>query len=267
MNNAYSFLQEIGKEEHYSFRYSICTLVSKKDEYFEMVASFLEAGFNPASCEYLYIDNTHGNSYDAFAGLNCFLRKARGKYIILCHQDVLLNFDKRDALEQRLAELDALDPQWGLCGNAGAAGPNYIVYRISYPGGLTQSKGKFPEKVHSLDENFILVKNEAMLALSNNLRGFHLYGTDICLQAAMRGYNAYVVDFHLTHKSRGNPDGQFRSIRRALIKKYNTLFRSRWIQTTNTSFYLSGSRAGRMAGNGLFLFFSRMWHGLKKRLK
>ncbi|HEY0896855.1 MAG TPA: hypothetical protein VGE15_09920, partial [Sphingobacteriaceae bacterium] len=81
----YPFIKRITKDESYSFRYSVCTLVTRLSEYYEMVGSFIEAGFSKDQCEYLYIDNSSENTYDAFGGLNRFLQEAKGKYIILCH--------------------------------------------------------------------------------------------------------------------------------------------------------------------------------------
>jgi hypothetical protein len=69
-------------------RYSICTFVTKKSQYEELIGSFVMSGFKPDICEYLYIDNSEHNKYDAFAGVNKFLATAKGDYIILCHQDV-----------------------------------------------------------------------------------------------------------------------------------------------------------------------------------
>src|SRR5689334_3587146 len=99
-------------------RFSICTLVTNHGEYAEMVRSFRAGGFNGADCEYLYLDNSTGNTFDAFRGGNIFLREAAGDFIILCHQDLLLLEDNRTTLETRIRELDALDPRWAACGNA-----------------------------------------------------------------------------------------------------------------------------------------------------
>jgi len=253
------------KERIFQVDFSICTLVNNKQEYEEMMASFVEAGFSLSTCEFLYVDNSGKNQFDAYAGLNIMLQRARGKYVILCHQDILLNVDKRDKLEQRIAQLDTLDAKWAVAGNAGAAGPNYIVYKVAYPDGTIENKGKFPLKAQSLDEHFILVKNIAGLSFSNDLSGFHLYGADICLQAAAKGYNSYVIDFQVWHKSRGNPDKSFHQCKENLIRKYNRLFRARWVQTTTTSFYLSGSSVVKLNKNPFSLFCIRMWNGLKKR--
>ena len=79
----------IKAEEEFKYLFSVCTLVSRLDEYDEMLASFIKAGFTEDFCQYLYIDNTQGNTFEAFGGINRFLREAGGKYLIICHQDIL----------------------------------------------------------------------------------------------------------------------------------------------------------------------------------
>lgn len=252
--------------EH-DFEFSICTLVTRKDEYAEMLNSFQSAGFTQQICEFLYLDNSIENRYDGFSGLNLFLNQAKGKYIIICHQDILIEKDNISQLRNCLEELDKLDLNWAICGNAGAAGPNAIVYHISYPDGTHMSKGNFPVKVSSLDENFLIIKNDANLCFSTDLNGFHLYGTDICLNANLKGLNAYVIKFDLIHKSRGNLSPDFFAIRKALIKKYNHFFKSRWIQTTFTVFYLSSSPFKFLLGNPIVLFFVRMKNSILKKIR
>ena len=223
-------------------RYSICTLMSNQEEYAEMTQSFIKAGFDLSFCEYLYVDNSKQNKYDAYKGLNKFLTLAKGKYIILCHQDVLLNYDNIEVLEQRMLEMDAKDSNWAVLGNAGAGGIKNIVYKLSNEQGELFSRGTVPQQVLSLDENFLLLKKEANLSFSSNLNGFHFYGTDICLVAKVLGYTTYVIDFNLVHKSEGKLDPSFERIKKELIKKYLSAFDGRYIQTTMTNFYLSGSR-------------------------
>lgn len=265
MNNLIDISRSV-KLPEYPFEFSICTLVTRKDEYSEMLATFIAKGFSGKTCEFLHIDNSEGCTFDAYKGLNHFLRQSNGKYIIVCHQDVLIHEDDVDDLKSRLSHLDQIDPHWAVCGNAGAAGPNHIVYHITYPDSGLNSKGKFPLAVNTLDENFLIIKNDAFLSVSADLTGFHLYGTELCLQASIKGYSTYVIDFNLTHKSRGNPDKDFYLTRIALIKKYNYFFRSRWLQTNITVFHLSGSFIGRLMGNPLSLFFVRMYNGFKKKI-
>lgn len=252
----------------YSFEFSICTLVTKKEEYLEMLASFEQAGFNTAICEFLYLDNTLKNNFDGYSGLNLFLKQAKGKYIIICHQDILTTKDGINELRNCLSELDQTDPNWAICGNAGAAGPNHVVYHISYPGDKHLSKGNFPLKVSALDENFILIKNGTHLSFSSDLAGFHLYATDLCLHAELNGYSAYVIRFDLIHKSTGNLSPDFFALRKQLIKKYSRFFRSRWIQTNCTVFFLSNSLLERwLFGNPLALFLVRMKNSIKKKMR
>jgi hypothetical protein len=230
-------------------KYSICTLVSNITQYEQMYRSFMKAGFSEDDTEYLIVDNLNGNSLDAFSGFNHFLNRAHGEFIILCHQDICLDFDDRVVLEGRLAELDQIDPLWAVVGNAGTSGFGRIHARISDPYKQDLRRGEFPSRVFSLDENFILVKNSANLAVSHDLSGFHLYGTDLCLIADILGRTSYVVDFHLLHLSSGTVDERFYGVRDRLVCKYQKALRPRFMQTMIDRFYLSGSRT-------LSLFFN-----------
>ena len=221
-------------------RFSICTLVTDRAEYAGMVASFQAGGFDGPDCEYLYLDNSENNAFDAFSGYNLFLTVATGDYLILCHQDILLLEAGRAELEERLAELDAVDPAWALCGNAGGVPPDGVAIRITDPHGADRSLGSFPARASALDENFILARREANLALSHDLGGFHLYGADLCILAQVLGRTAYVIDFHLRHKSGGTIGADFYASRRAIVAKYRRAFRPRWIATTCTHFIISG---------------------------
>jgi hypothetical protein len=227
-------------ERRRALRFSICTLVTDRVEYEEMVASFRAGGFGGPDCEYLYLDNSAGNRFDAFSGYNLFLSEAEGDYLILCHQDILLLEHGRSELEARLAELDSLDPAWALCGNAGGISARRLAVRITDPHGADQKVGDLPARVSALDENFIIARRDANLAVSHDLGGFHLYGADLCLMADVLGRSAWVIDFHLRHKSPGSLNADFYAARRAAIAKYRRAFRSRWVRTTCTIFLVSG---------------------------
>ena len=229
-------------DEPAPFKYSICTLVTDLQEYSEMIASFTQAGFDKTSCEYRYIDNSKANSFDAYKGYNLFLQHALGEYIILCHQDVLLNFDTIEGLDRCINEISALDRNWAILSNAGGLENDLykrFVVNIAYPNDNYHRRGSFPQKIISADENFILVKQSANLALSNNLKGFHLYGTDLCLVADLLGYSSYAIDFKLTHKSFGKANHSYYEILQQLVEKYSRFMRSRRIVNTITDFYLS----------------------------
>lgn len=222
-------------------RYSICTFVTRPSQYQEMVASFADHGFSDDDCEYLYIDNSEGNALDAYEGANLFLDRAQGETIILCHQDVLLLKDGRAELDAALAHLSTVAPDWALCGNAGGVSPGHLALRISDPHGEDQRRESLPARVQSLDENFIVVRKSANLALSRDLKGFHLYGTELCVVAGVLGHSAHVIDFHLRHLSPGRKDAAFHQARWAMVQKYRRALRHRVVKTPSTVLVLGAS--------------------------
>ena len=238
--------------------YTIATLVTKPDQFAAMVASFKAGGFDGQDCEYLYLDNSGGNGLSAFQGLNRLLDEAEGTYVVLCHQDVRLLDDGRAKLETRLAELAQKAPHWALAGNAGGVGPGKLAVRISDPHGRDVHVGQLPEQVHSLDENFIVVRRSARVAFSRDLAGFHFYGTDICLQAELAGWTAHVIDFHLEHLSGGFKSPDFYVVQRQLRDKYARAFRSRWIQTTCALLPVSASPTLNLLGHAVARSFARL---------
>ena len=236
--------------------YSICTIVTDSAQYTQMIESFERAGFCEPDCEFLYLDNTQHNGFDGYSGNNLFLNIAHGQFVILCHQDIRLMEDGRTKLDAALTNVSRLDPNWMVCGNAGGEHLGQLAIRISDPHGTNQRVGELPAKVHTLDENFIVVRRATNLSLSHDLDGFHLYGTDLCLIADVLGGNCYVIDFHLRHLGAGTTDESFVKTREHLIQKYRRAFRSRWITTTCTNLFVSGipllgrflSRAGPARG-------------------
>ncbi len=157
--------------------YTVATLVNDRTQYAAMCASFRAHGFDETCCEMIAAFDPPS----AYSALNELLSRAKGRFVILCHQDVRLIGDDRARLDQRLAELDALDSTWAVAGNAGGALPGKLAMRISDPHGEDRTLGTLPARVVSLDENFLVVKAASRVAFSRDLSGFHLYGADICL--------------------------------------------------------------------------------------
>lgn len=268
MLNLIDLAQALPSRQVYPYEFSICTLVTRKDEYAEMMASFIAGGFTKDVCEYLYIDNSESCQYEAFQGLNLFLQKAQGKYVILCHQDILLQNHGIDDLRRCIAQMDDIDPKWGVLGNAGGVNLKWRARHITSLSGEIHKETLLPLQVMSVDENWMVVKNEANLALSSDLKGFHMYGPDLCLIAEVLGYQSYVVDFNLLHKSEGNADASFYKLRRELIWKYQRAFRSRFMSTTITRLYISGCHWSSLIWNTrLGLFLARQYYKFFTRKK
>ncbi len=236
--------------------YTIATLVTNPAQYEVMQQSFIDFGFG--DCEFLKIDNTGEQQTCAYNGLNHMLNQACGDVVILCHQDVRLFDDSRTELDARLDELNRIDPNWAVAGNAGGVAPGQLALRITDPHGADQKIGDFPCRVLAVDENFIVVRRNARIGFSHNLSGFHFYGADICMMAEIAGYSAYVIDFHLAHLSAGKKDPSFDEMETAFREKWSTALSARWIQTTCSLFYISGEPLKRIAGGLIKRPFERL---------
>jgi hypothetical protein len=241
--------KDVLQETRTRYVYSICTMVTDYSEYLEMCLTFSRSGFDKADCEYLYIDNSNRQTMDGFSGMNFFLNNAAGDYIILCHQDVRLDFDRREKLDEVIQSLAKRDPNWALCGNSGGIRPGRMAIRITDPHGADQRRGELPARVVSLDENFIVVRRSANLALSRDLSGLHLFGIDLCVIADILGWNAYVVDFHLHHLSGGGRVNRSSRVdyaklvpqRKQMIERYRRKLSDRLIKSPSTIVYLTRS--------------------------
>lgn len=236
---------------NHPLKFSICTIVNNMDEYSLMQNSFKQSGFLN-DCEYIIADNTKENEFDAYESISHFLKVARGEFIIVVHQDVRIKDDK-NKLVKCLNELEEKDSTWAICGNAGGVSYHNTVIHISHISHTELTKN-LPLKVKTLDENFLLIKSESNITISSDLKGFHLYGTDLCIIANFLGYSAYVIEFLVLHLSKGNiadlkkHEGNF-------IKKYGSKNDIGYVQTNCTQFYLSNSIFKNKLLNSSFFFF------------
>ena len=232
-----TFTSISGSLPAYAYTFSLCTLVNDMEEYKVMKESFESCGFT-GNCEYLVADNCGGNRFDAYTAIRVFLQQAKGKYIVVVHQDVRC-IDNVQQLLKCLEQLNAIDNKWAVCGNAGCMGYHEDLMHINIAGKIVTSRG-LPGKVGSLDENLLIINASSDITLSSDLSGFHLYGTDICLIAETLGYNCYVIPFMVKHLSFGNLKDLKKNIH-LFTDGYGKKLRSRFIATTCTKFYISNS--------------------------
>jgi hypothetical protein len=212
-----------------------------------MKSSFIEAGFDKDKCRYSLFDNSNKNIYEPYSTFNAVRFTTVEPYIIFCHQDVLLNQGHGFCqLVKLLEELNKLDGNWAVLGNAGYNNNYEYVLKITDPNCTPIWTGDFPQRVHSLDENFLVIKSSANIACSPELRGFHFYATDLCLNAIVKGYSCYVIDFHLTHLSKGNLNQAFWDVQAMFQRRWNREFDFCYVKTPmRTIFFLSKYRAIR----------------------
>lgn len=263
MMNTLADVSVLSPELQFEYEFSICCMANILAEYQKMKASFEDSCFYPEkNTEYLLADNSISNIWDAYTAIRHFLRVAKGKYIIISHQDVLC-VDEVDKLRNCLNELEASDPTWAICGNAGGADYKLMYYHLSDNGRVRKSNN-LPAKIYSLDENFLVIKSAAQLAISADLKGFHLYATDLCTIADILGYSSYVIPFMVNHLSNGNLEA-LTIDEPIFIQSYAKKLRNRFIQTSCTKFSLRGnSSSSKLVNWPPIFFFVKAFRRLKK---
>ena len=117
-----------------------------------------------------------------------------------------------------------------------------------------------------MDENLLIIKTNALLTVSTDIKTFHFYATDICIIADLLGYTAYVIPFMVQHLSTGNL-ADMEQKKPFFIEKYGHKLRSRFIQTTCTKFYL-GKSVGqtKWMNSNPILFWVKAWRRFKNKI-
>jgi hypothetical protein len=155
------------------------------------------------------------------------LSESTGEVVVFAHTDVYLPRGWRAKLERILDKLEKADPNWGVLGVVGVA-PNGCVEGHIYSTGLQSMLGQAFESLIetvSLDEVLLIVRRNSGLKFDSRMSGFHLYGTDLCLEAKRAGMKSYIVSAFCIHNSVG-----IRNFPRAFWRCYFYLRRKYWNQ-------------------------------------
>lgn len=216
-------------------RFSVCTLVRNEENYARLLASFEAHGFTRDNTQFIAIDNRETNNLDGYSALRAVLPELDGEYVLFTHDDVELISDGADDLLAVLDDLTRRDPDWMIAGNAGLSRPEpgRWVKNLRH---LEDPHGKFlpvavPTRSQSLDENFLVLRRSRIVLPSVDLRGFHLFATDLCLQAEFLGGTSYVIPFLLRHHSAGSGSEAFERSKAAFRRKYSRYLGSRIVET------------------------------------
>lgn len=142
---------------------------------------------------------------NAGIAFNVAIEKVDSEYMIFSHQDVYLPPGWMTSLERAIVWLESHDPNWGVLGLVGVAQFGERLGYV-YSTGLMRFVG-WPMaqamSVRVLDEIVLVLKRGSGIKFDKYLPGFHLYGTDICLEAEARGMRNYVLPCFALHNSRG----------------------------------------------------------------
>ena len=124
--------------------------------------------------------------------------------VIFAHHDVYFPQGWDRLLATRLAEVDALDPDWALFGPFGVGlDTSHIGPVWSSSIGLIVGRVPItPIPVQSYDEMVIILRRASNLRFDPALPGWHLYGTDIATQARTKGLGTYAGALPCIHNDR-----------------------------------------------------------------
>lgn len=214
------------------FSVIICSIDQAK--YAAVVESYRRA-FGDATWELIGIHDAKSLA-EAY---NRGLRAARGKYLVLSHDDVeLLNEDLAAVLRANLGQFDLM----GIAGTTrltgdrwDAAGDPYIFTMVTYGavagngwetiligGGEVCQAG-----MQAVDGVFMAVTREVASALAFDeagFDGFHLYDIDFSFRAYRAGYRVAVCrNVVLIHASRGNYDAVWSRYQERFNEKHRGL--------------------------------------------
>jgi glycosyltransferase involved in cell wall biosynthesis len=124
--------------------------------------------------------------------------------VVFVHQDVYLPKGWLAQVDQKILELEQTDPQWAVLGVFGVK-PNGQEVGHVWCSGLQRELKKQCEQaqeVRSVDELAFLFRRSTNCRFDNMLPDWHLYGTDIILQADAKGLKSYVTEIPVIHNSR-----------------------------------------------------------------
>ncbi|WP_299843151.1 hypothetical protein [uncultured Paracoccus sp.] len=148
------------------------------------------------------------NPPSATIGYNRLLDRNPDAVCILAHHDVYLPEGWDQVLTDRLAEVEALDQNWGIVAAYGVGsdgrhwGPVWCSALSSVIGGVALQ----PEPIMSADELLIILRPGMGLRFDEKLPHFHFYGLDIVQTARMAGLGVYNVPLPLVHNDRFSKD-------------------------------------------------------------
>ena len=221
------------------FVFSVCCLVTRYSEYAALRDVIKKQGFDESNCEFLVCDNSSGNRGSAFDAIRAFLRQARGKYVLLIHQDAI-PLESAEALLGLIAQVEKHDPDWGVIGNCGRQTGGRAALALEIEGRVTRVGQPFVH-VSAVDENMMLVRNGAGITVSKYGEGFHMYAFDLCSVAARLGYSTYVVDHLWRHNSAGTIDEDYLVAKKRMEVKMRNYHRGQFAPTSSTTLCWSRS--------------------------
>lgn len=193
---------------------SVITLVNDSELYARSRAS-LDSQGGDIGIEFIPIF-ADKQVWNAATALNYGVERATSDWVVCAHQDVLFpDF----WLSRFISSLAALPEKAAVAGLVGQRPNGSFAGHVKDPHGHL-IWGPLPARVMSVDEHFIALRKSLGPRFDPENPGFHCYGTDICLSVLELGFQAFVVDAPVIHRSAGKIDSSFGVSSAWLLKKW-----------------------------------------------
>jgi hypothetical protein len=140
----------------------------------------------------------------ASAAYSKAILEAEADILVFAHQDIHFPAGWFEQLPRTCATLSSLDPSWAVAGVFGAAADGRLMGHV-WDSALARVCGDpfgSPQEIASLDEVVLIVRRASGVSFDAALPSFHLYGTDIVLEARKAGLKSYVIDLPVIHNSK-----------------------------------------------------------------
>lgn len=166
--------------------------------------TILHANLAQSPCAALMPLHVETDAPSAAIAYNHALDATTAPIVVFVHHDVYLPNGWEALLAARLAEVEAIDPNWALAGafGIGLDGANFGPVWSSSLGMIVGRVPLTPAPVQSFDEMLIVLRRTSGLRFDDTLPGWHMYGTDIVQQARAKGMAAYSTALPCIHNDR-----------------------------------------------------------------
>ncbi len=136
---------------------------------------------------------------------NSAIEEAESDVLVFAHQDVFLPETWLHDLNKTLELLSRSDPQWAVLGAWGVKASGECAGHVYCAGNIKRLGAPFEgvAEVTSLDELILILRKSSGVRFDERLEGFHMYGTDICLESRRRGMKCYAIPAFCVHNTNG----------------------------------------------------------------
>ncbi|SDG38355.1 hypothetical protein SAMN05216338_1001105 [Bradyrhizobium sp. Rc2d] len=151
------------------------------------------------------------NQPSAAAAYARAIETATADFLIFAHCDVYFPENWFERLAWEVDRLTRLDPNWAVAATAGITSAGEMVGRIfdtalvpCFPetSGIFGRPLNMPVRIESFDELAFVVRRETGVSFDPLLPEFHLYATDLALEAERKGKTCYGLDMPVIHNAK-----------------------------------------------------------------